>query len=105
MGFSSIPPVPQAGLQDWHFRYLDSVKQNVEQLTGQRRANPEAAAVLRGDVAVTTVPGAAAAIQFSGSATVTMTDFSNLLTTVQTLINDVESLRLTVNTLIIRMRA
>ena len=68
--------------------------------------------MLRGDVAVTTVPGAAAAIQSSGS-NVTISgatlplfdDFSNLLTTVQTLINDVESLRLTVNTLIIRMRA
>ena len=105
MGFSSIPPVPQAGLQDWHFRYLDSVKQNVEQLTGQRRNSPEAAAVLRGDIAATPVGDATAAIQFSGSATVTMADFSNLLTTVQALINDVESLRQTVNTLIVRMRA
>jgi len=105
MSFSSIPPVPQAGLQDWHFRYLDSVKQNVEQLTGQRRADHGAAAVLRGDIDATPVPSLSAAVQFSGAVTVTYTDFHNLLSTVQALINDVESVRQTVNTLIVRMRA
>lgn len=105
MSFSSIPPVPQAGLQDWHFRYLDSVKQNVEQLTGQRRSDRGAAAVLRGDIDATPAPSLSAAVQFSGAATVTYTDFRNLLSTVNALINDVESIRQTVNTLIVRMRA
>ena len=119
MSFSALPAVPQAGIPDWQFQLLNSTKQNVEMLTGQRgNGSASFRAVLRGDITVIGAPEMGAiqvtlsnsgyTISLSGGGTGNVpnyADFISLASTVQQLISDVAQLRSTVNALVSNMRA
>jgi len=112
MSFSALPGVPQAGLNEWQFQFLNSAKQNIEQLTGQS-GSPSYRAVLAGQISLIAVPEpnakqvtiSGSGYTISGTGTVpTLDDFVSLATTVQTLINDVATLNDAVNSLITQIR-
>lgn len=78
--------------------YLESVRENVELLTGQRGA-ADNFAVVRGDVQVTTTPAMTVVITVPGSLGEAVTAAS-----VVALANDVASLKATLDQLIIMLR-
>ena len=110
--FASIPQVPEGATEDWEIQFLNSMKENIELLTGDRGlAVGAAAAVLRGDVDVSAVPpgleavGArASGFTIGGEDVAGLEEFSRLITDVQSLTNDVRRMRDTLNLMIRNMR-
>lgn len=110
MTFSAMPPVPQGEITDWEFRFLTAVKQNVEQLTGQR---PGGGAAIISDT-ITVIPMGSMQFQqvtaspngvtISGSNVPLLTEFVKLMVDVQTLAADVATLRATVNALVLQLK-
>jgi len=130
--FTGIPDVPQEGLDEWQFRILSTIKENVELLTGSRGAsNADSKALTSSSFSVQppvpqkmvkiTATGAGASLlngfvltpDGSGGFTVDVTgrsdvpllsDYNNLARNVQELANDVARLRNTVEILITQIR-
>lgn len=111
--FTGIPDIPQSGVDEWQFRTLDALKQNVELLAGIRNETDGAsAAVLRSNV--TTRPPVAAQFQglsaqgsgftISGVQVPTLDDYTALLRDFQLLSQDVAVLRSTLVSLISQLR-
>lgn len=113
MSFSAMPPVPMVGLDSFIAAFMLSTKQNVELLTRQY-GDARFSSVLRGQVTV--LPVTAQLQQLTakgdgldisgGTGTVpTLTDYQELLKSVQLLVNDVEVMRQTLNALITQLKA
>tara|TARA_R110000868_G_scaffold2031_4_gene15902 strand:+ start:8035 stop:8373 length:339 start_codon:yes stop_codon:yes gene_type:complete len=111
MSFSAIPGVPQAGLNEWQFQFMNSTKQNLEQLTGQSGSSTYKA-VLSGQIGIIAVPEQAirqvtiggGGYTISGANVAANEDLISLATNVQALIGDVAVLHDAVNTLIAQLR-
>jgi hypothetical protein len=107
MSFAALPPVPQAGVPEWQFQFLNSVRQNVEELTGQR-GRTGFQSIIGGQVtvlpldelAMRQVTARGEGFTISGSNVPSLDDHVKLIVDVQNLINDVQNLRLVLNTLI-----
>jgi len=111
--FTSIPVIPQQGLNDWQFGTLNAMKENLELLTGARGANAaSAAAVTKGSVSVSPAPNASmqrvtaegTGYTISGVTVPSLDDYLKLISNVQQVANDVAALRATVNTLINQLK-
>jgi hypothetical protein len=110
--FAAIPNIPQAGIVDWQYYVLNSLKENVEQLAGTRGGDPSNQAVTRGSITVNPVPAqsmqrvTASGFGFSveGVSVPSLEDYLALLTNVQQLANDVAQIRQVLNTLIQQMK-
>lgn len=96
MSFAALPPVPTSGLTQAEFQLLAAISQNLSQLIGQ--SSPEFRALVAGQVTVSTAPDGTA----QGLSSF---DTVALATTLQSLINDVQVLRSTLNTLIAQLRS
>lgn len=111
--FAAVPAIPQAGLTDWQGYVLSALKENVELLTGARRSSGVSSqAVVRGQVGVaapaaqqmTRLSAQGAGYTISNVTVPSIEDYTKLLSDVQTLANDVATLRATVNTLILQLK-
>lgn len=116
--FTGIPALPQSGIDEWQFRFLDAMKQNVELLTGTR-SEPDGAsqALLRSTITAANPPalsytgltarGAGVTITISGAATQvpTYTDYAALVRDVRNIGSDVQQLRTTLDALMRQLKA
>ncbi len=110
--FTSIPDIPR-GVDPWQTQILDTLKQNVELLSGTRQELDKASqAVLRGDVKVNEVPEPTAialtakgeGFTIDGERVAGLDDYGKLLVDVQKVIQDVELLRTYVNILVKQLK-
>lgn len=100
MSFVALPPVPSSGLTQAEFQLLAALTQNIALLTGQSVGSYKA--VVSGQFTLSFAPdGAATPVSITGSPN----DLVNLALGLQTLINDVQALRDTVNILIAQLRS
>lgn len=100
MSFASLPPVPTSGLSQAEFQLLSAISQNIGQLIGQ--GSTEFRAVIAGQVTVSLAPEGSAT---GATVTGTVSDVVGLAASLQALINDVQVLRSTLNTLIAQLRS
>lgn len=111
MSYAAIPNVPQQGISEWQFAFFNALKQNVEQLTGQRGV-PGYQSILVGNVGVQPadvlqiqqVTATGAGYTISGSDVAALDDVAKLILDVQKVINDVQYLRDVLNTLILQLK-
>jgi len=113
--FSSIPEIPLTDLADPKSLTLQAMKQNIDLLIGARgEQDLGSRALTKGQITVTRPPGqnatrlTAQGAGFSlesGQTVPSAQDYARLLTDVQTLMNDVATLRATVDTLIQQLRS
>ena len=111
--YVGIPAVPIAGVEEWQAQLLTALKENVELLTNAR-GEPDAAsaAINRSSLTVarpatqsmTQVSAQGSGVTISDVAVPLLQDYVSLVRDVQTLSNDVASLRATVDTLIAQLR-
>lgn len=100
MSFVALPSIPTSGLSDAEFQLLAAISQNLGLLTGQSLAGYKA--VTSGQLTLSSAPaGNAQSVSITGTAN----DLANIAISLQTLINDVQSLRDTVNILIAQLRS
>lgn len=100
MSFVALPPVPTTGLSEAEFQLLAAITQNISVLTGQRISSSKA--IVAGQLTLGFAPdGTAAPVAISGSPN----DIASLAVELQTLINDVQALRDTLNILIAQLRS
>lgn len=111
--FSAIPNPPQSEMSGWQYYMLNAIKENVELLTGARGEKDGASrAVTKASITVSTVPtqsmrqvtAQGAGVNIQGAVVPAMEDYVELLKNVQSLANDVASLREVLNTLIGQLR-
>lgn len=101
MSFAALPPVPQSGLTEAELRLLSAMHENISLLTGQNLA--ESRAVIVGQITLAGAPSATTAVpSISGFPA---NDVAQLAASFQALINDVQSLRDTLNILIAQLRS
>jgi len=111
MSYTPLPPVPQVGIPEWQFQFLNGVKQNVEILTRQR-GNTGYEALIAGQVTVQPlgdlnlrqVTATGAGFTISGVNVASADDHTKLIVDVQTLIGDVALLKDVLNTLISQLK-
>ena len=111
--FTAIPSPPQSDITPWQYNILNSLKENVDLLTGLRGERDGAStAILKASITIRAIPpqrmqrvsAQGSGVTVSGVAVPTLSDYSALLRDVQTLANDVASLRSTLETLISQLR-
>lgn len=115
--FTPIPELPQANIDEWLVTYLSSIQENVELLTGFRREPGSASqAVTRSAITVsdpqpqnlTVVSTAGGGLSIpTGAGTIqvpSLAAYSQTLTDLQTLANDVAALHATVSALIAQLK-
>lgn len=110
--FTGIPSLPQSGLDDAQYRLLSALKENVELLVGSRgERDLSSKAVTVGSVSasvppsgITNLSARGAKVTISGQTVPSLADYTVLLRDVQTLINDVNALRGTLNTLLAELK-
>ena len=111
--FVGIPALPEQGLDESQYQLLDSMKQNLELVTGTRGETDRAsAAVTKGSLTVsepatqqmTRVSATGAGVTVSNVSVPTLSDYGALLQDVQTLAADVANLRATVTLLVRQLR-
>lgn len=111
--FTGIPSLPQVGVDEWQYRVLSAMKQNLELLTGTRgEQDLSSRALLKSSVAITGTPepsirsvsAVGSGFTISGAQVPSLSDYQNLVRDVQLLVNDVAVLRAAVNTLISQLR-
>jgi hypothetical protein len=112
--FTGIPSLPQVGVDEWQYRFLGAVKQNVELLIGTRgeqdassRALLKSSVSLRGapEPSLRAVSAVGSGFTVSGAQVASLADYQALVNDVQLLTNDVAQLRATVNALITQLRS
>lgn len=112
--FTGIPSLPQVGVEEWQYRFLSAVKQNIELLMGTRgEQDASSRAVLKSSVTITSAPdpslravsATGSGFTVGGAQVPSLADYQALLGDVQRLNNDVAQLRATVNTLISQLRS
>lgn len=111
--YTAVPAVPLVGIEEWQSQLLNALKENVELLTGTR-GEPDLASVAINRARLTVaVPPAQEMVQvsangsgvtISGANVPVLEDYSQLITDVQKLANDVANLRATVEVLITQLR-
>lgn len=100
MSFAALPPVPTSGLTDAEYQLLVAIHENIALLTGQSVASSKA--IVSGQVTVVSAPDATVPnVSVTGSSS----DLVNTTLALQYLINDVQSLRDTLNVLIAQLRS
>lgn len=110
--FAAVPNIPLSDLNNWQYATLNSLKENVELLTGAR-SNGQLRAVTKANITVaapasqtmTTVTAQGVGYTVSGVTVPSLEDYVTLIANVQSLANDVASLRSTVNSLIAQLKA
>lgn len=116
--FSGIPPVPEGVAGEWQSSILQSLKENVEALTGQRGDRALGSrAVVRDDIRVRSIPessftgltaqGDGFSISIPGTdpvQTPALEDYTRLLNDVALLGEEVRTLRSTLNFLILELK-
>lgn len=111
--FTGIPSLPQVGVEEWQYRVLTAMKQNIELLIGTRgEQDLSSRALLKSSVAITSAPepsirsvsAVGSGFTISGAQVPSLADYQALVRDVQLLVNDVAALRATVNTLISQLR-
>lgn len=111
--FTAIPDIPTTGLTSWQAQTLSAMKENVELLIGTRGEKTGASrAVIKSSLSVNAAPAQSmqrvtatgAGFTISGVNVPSLDDYSNLVTNVQELANDVAALRNTLNTLIQQLK-
>lgn len=107
MTFSALPPVPQVGVPEWQFQFLNGVKQNLELLTGQRGVTGFEAIVTGqisvqpiGELSIQQTSAQGSGFNISGSDVASLDDYIKLLVDVNTLIGDVAYIKAVLNALI-----
>lgn len=107
MSFTALPPVPQVGVPDWQFQFLNGVKQNVELLTRQRGVtgfeaviNGQITVQPIGELSIQQISATGAGYTISGSNVPSLEDYGKLLIDVNTLIGDVAYIKAVLNALI-----
>jgi len=112
--FTGIPALPQQGVEEWQYRFLGAVKQNVELLIGTRgEQDLSSRALLKSSVVITSAPepsirsvsAVGSGFTISGAQVPSLADYQALVRDVELLTNDVAALRATVNTLISQLRS
>lgn len=112
--FTGIPSLPQVGVEEWQYRVLTAMKQNIELLIGTRgEQDLSSRALLKSSVAVVSTPepsiravsAVGSGFTISGAQVPSLADYQALVRDVQLLVNDVAALRATVNTLISQLRS
>ena len=112
--FSAIPQVPHEGLGPLQYELLNTLKENVELLTGSRgEVGVANRAITSGQVTVESAPAlrssrvtaTGAGVSIEGTATPTLEDYAQLIADVQGVMNDVATLRNTLNALIQQLRS
>jgi len=111
MSYSPLPAVPQVGIPEWQFQFLNGVKQNVEILTGQRGSTGYEALIAGqvgvqpvGDLNIRQVTATGAGFTISGQNVASLDDYAKLIVDVQTLIGDVAYIKDVLNTLISQLK-
>jgi hypothetical protein len=111
MSYAPLPAVPQVGIPEWQFQFLNGVKQNVEILTGQRGNSGFEALVAGqvgvqpvGDLNMRQVTATGAGFTISGQNVASLEDYAKLIVDVQTLIGDVAYIKDVLNTLISQLK-
>lgn len=110
--FAAVPNIPLSELNNWQYSTLNSLKENVELLTGARSGG-QLRAVTKAQLSVaappaqtmTNVTAQGAGYTISGASVPTLDDYVKLVANVQSLANDVAALRSTVNLLIAQLKA
>jgi hypothetical protein len=112
MSYAPLPAVPQVGIPEWQFQFLNGVKQNIEILTGQRGDTGFQSLIARqvgirtiGDLNLKQVTAQGAGFTISGVQVAGLDDYSKLIVDVQTLIGDVALIKDVLNTLITQLRS
>jgi hypothetical protein len=112
--FTGIPSLPQIGVEEWQYRFLNAVKQNVELLIGSRgEQDASSRAVIKSGITITKAPeptlravtAVGSGFTISGTQVPALADYQQLVQDVQALTNDVTQLRDAVNTLISQLRS
>jgi hypothetical protein len=112
--FTGIPSLPQVGVEDWQYRFLNAVKQNVELLIGVRgEQDLSSRALLKSSVRIVSAPepsirglsAVGSGVSISGVQVPSLADYQALVRDVQLLTNDVAQLRAALNTLISQLRS
>jgi len=111
--YTAIPAVPLVGVEEWQSQLLNALKENVELLTGTRGEPNQASAAINvaqlsvaapSEQTMQQVSANGSGVTISGTNVPVLEDYSQLITDVQKLANDVASLRATVEILIIQLR-
>lgn len=112
--FTSIPSLPQQGVEEWQFRILGAMKQNIELLIGSRgEQDLSSRALLKSSVRIESAPepslrsisAVGSGFTISGAQVPSLADYQALVRDTQLLANDVAQLRATVNTLLAQLRS
>lgn len=112
--FTGIPNLPQVGVEEWQYRFLSAMKQNVELLTGTRGEQDfTSRALLKSSVALRIAPepsiravsAVGSGLTVGGAQVPSLADYQTLVRDVQALVNDVAQLRTTLNTLLQQLRS
>lgn len=111
--FTAIPQIPATDISSWQYFTLTAIKENVELLTGTRgEVDGASKALTKGSVAVTGAPeqrmkqvtAQGTGFTLEGATVPSLDDYALLVGNVQSLANDVASLRATLNALITQLR-
>lgn len=111
--FTGIPDIPQGNIDEWQYRTLDAIKQNVELLAGIRGETDGASAAILRSAVTTRAPTSSnfqalsargSGFTISGVQVVALEDYTLLLRDFQALAQDVADLRATVASLINQIR-
>jgi hypothetical protein len=111
--FTGIPSLPQVGVEEWQYRVLTAMKQNIELLIGARgEQDLSSRALLKSSVRLTAAPepsiravsAVGSGFTVGGAQVPSLADYQALVKDVQLLINDVAQLRATVNALLTQLR-
>jgi hypothetical protein len=112
MSYAALPAVPQVGIPEWQFQFLNNVKQNVEILTRQRGDTGYQAIVSgqigiqpMGDLNLRQVTATGAGFTISGVNVASAEDYAKLIVDVQTLIGDVAYIKDVLNALINQLKS
>ena len=112
--FTGIPGLPQVGVEEWQFRVLSAMKQNIELLVGTRgETDASSRALTKSSITITKVPepsirtvsAVGSGFNVGGAQVPSLSDYQTLVRDVQLLVDDVAQLRSTVNTLISQLRS
>jgi hypothetical protein len=111
--FTAIPNIPAADVPYWQSQTLNAMKQNVELLTGiGGELDGASRAITKGSVTVSNTPAQTmtqvtargTGFTISEQSVASLEDYGKLISNVQSLANDVATLRNYVNTLITQLR-
>ena len=112
MTYAALPAVPQVGIPEWQFQFLNNVKQNVEILTRQRGDTGYQAIVSgqigiqpMGDLNLRQVTATGAGFTISGVNVASAEDYAKLIVDVQTLVGDVAYIKDVLNALINQLKS